>query len=354
MATVATALRPKKLVPNILRALLVGLVPMVTSSPGCGKSDIAHQIAEANELLVIDFRLSQADVTDLNGLPRFNAHGFAEFVPFDFFPLDSTPLPMNPKTNRPYKGWLLFFDEMNAASKQLQAAAYKVVLERRIGNRKLHKNVAIMAAGNRKEDNAVVHDMSSALQSRLIHFELKVHATDWIDWATDFGIDSRILGYIAWRNDSLNTFDPEHTDKTYACPRTWEFTNRIIAKQADVTIDDDLAIIAGTIGGGEAVEFISYCELASKIPKMSSIINDPEFCMVPTEPSQQYAVALMIAKELTTANADKVVTYLRRMNVEQRVIAARIANKRDPLLKKSAQPLRDLLVELAAVQNDDD
>lgn len=42
------------------------LVPMVTGSPGIGKSAIVHQIAQEFGLKVIDLRLSQCDPTDLN------------------------------------------------------------------------------------------------------------------------------------------------------------------------------------------------------------------------------------------------------------------------------------------------
>lgn len=42
------------------------LVPMLEGSPGSGKSQIIHQIANNYGLKVIDLRLSQCDPTDLN------------------------------------------------------------------------------------------------------------------------------------------------------------------------------------------------------------------------------------------------------------------------------------------------
>lgn len=50
----------------IMRTLKAGLVPMLVSSPGMGKSDIILAIAEKYNLKVIDLRLSQSDPTDLN------------------------------------------------------------------------------------------------------------------------------------------------------------------------------------------------------------------------------------------------------------------------------------------------
>jgi len=57
---------PKQAVTLITDVLRAQLVPILTASPGLGKSDIARQIAKARNLKFIDFRLAQADPTDLN------------------------------------------------------------------------------------------------------------------------------------------------------------------------------------------------------------------------------------------------------------------------------------------------
>jgi len=52
---------------RMLPACIKGkLVPMLTSSPGIGKSDLVRQIAATYNLFVIDLRLSQCDPCDLN------------------------------------------------------------------------------------------------------------------------------------------------------------------------------------------------------------------------------------------------------------------------------------------------
>ena len=50
----------------IIDAFKAGLVPMLTSNPGIGKSDIIRSIADEFKLKVIDLRLSQCDQVDLN------------------------------------------------------------------------------------------------------------------------------------------------------------------------------------------------------------------------------------------------------------------------------------------------
>jgi MoxR-like ATPase len=131
----------------------------------------------------------------------------------DTFPLETDPIPDG------YNGWLLFFDEINSAPKAIQASAYKLVLDRKVGQTKLHKNCAIVAAGNLETDGAIVEEMSTALQSRMVHIELQVDVEQWVAWAQKKGIHHMITSYIQFKPGMLNTFKADHTDKTYACPR---------------------------------------------------------------------------------------------------------------------------------------
>jgi hypothetical protein len=190
-----------------------GLTPMLTSSPGLGKSSIAKQIASNHNLKVIDLRLSQCDVTDLNGFPMISDdRKKASYTPMDTFPLETDELPDG------YDGWLLLLDEINSAAKAVQASAYKLVLDHEVGLNKLHPKVYKMAAGNLKSDGAIVNDLSTAMQSRMVHFGLSLDVDAWVDWATKAGIDFRVIAYINWKPEKLQAFDPNHSDRTFPCP----------------------------------------------------------------------------------------------------------------------------------------
>lgn len=322
---------PSKVREMIVACLKAGLVPDVRSSPGVGKSELMASIAEEYRLKLIDFRLGQADITDLNGLPRFTADGRAEFAPFTNFPLEGDELPDHPDGGK-YEGWLLFFDEVSSAPKQLQAAAYKVLLERMIGNRKLHPQVAMTCAGNLESDRAVVHGMSTALQSRLIHLEMRVDLREWMTWAIKHKVDSRILGFIEFKPDYLHKFDPNHQDKTFACPRTWWFVNKLVNGRP---IDNaDLPLLAGTISAGVAQEFIQFAKIYADLPKMVDILARPDTAPVPSEPSTKYAMATVIADAFEDKTADKLVIYVKRYPVEFQVVMLRMVHARQPALMR--------------------
>lgn len=99
-----------------VKALKANLPILLLSQPGAGKSSLARQLAERFNLEFIDIRLATHDPTDLTGLPRFTDNK-AQFVPFDIFPLESTPLPKGKK------GWLCLCDEITSCSRSMQAAA---------------------------------------------------------------------------------------------------------------------------------------------------------------------------------------------------------------------------------------
>lgn len=333
MSNINFALPPSGVRREVLRCLQAKLVALVRSSPGVGKSDILRSLADEYNLKLYDFRLAQADVTDLNGLPFRTADGRAAFLPFEDFPLEGDPLPLDDDGNE-MDGWLLFFDELTSAPKQLQAAGYKVVLERMIGNRPLHDRVMLVAAGNLDSDKAVTHRMSTALQSRLVHLELRVDHAEWREWAVRAGIDNRILGFLEFKPDYLHQFDPDHQDKTFACPRTWEFASKLVNRR---TIDEtDTPILAGTISQGIAMEFVQFAKIYAELPKVSDIIKDPDKAAIPVEPSTKYAMATHLATHFNKQNAKELVTYLSRYPVEFRVICLRLVHLRDESMMRHA------------------
>lgn len=332
--SVLTACSPKVLIPHLIRSLKARRTPIVRSSPGMGKSDIARKIARDHNLKLIDIRLSQCDPTDLNGLPNFE-NGYAVYTPFVFFPVEGADPGINPETGKPYAGWMLLFDEITSAPKQIQAAAYKIILDRQIGMHDLDRRVVMMAAGNQENDNAVVHQMSTALKSRLVHYDMVVNKDDWIDWAIEHNIDTRITAFISFKPKLLHNFDPETTEHTFPCPRTWEFVHDHIKDYAEIG-QDDFAPIAGCVGPGAANEFIEFCRIYTTLPKISAILANPAGVHIPSEPGIKYALSMMLVEHFDINNADDLLTFLDRLPVEARVICLRTLAQRNQTMLQHA------------------
>ena len=319
---------PVQVSPSQTRDLVIHcfkrkLVPMLHGSPSTSKSSIVRQICEQANLQMIDIRLSQFDPVFLLGLPDINEM-MAHLIPFDIFPLEDAPLPKGKN------GWVIFFDEFNSCTNSVQAASYKIVLDRMVGQAQLHPKARVVLAGNLATDNAIVNEMSTAMQSRVVHLEVKMTKDDWISWAVDAGIDPRVVTFIEHRPSLLHKFDPEHNDKTYPCARTWEFTSHIIK---DAPFERNLLpLVQGTVGEGAGLEFFNYCQLKHHLPSITDIIAKPSECEIPTQPAHKYMLTSLIVESIDSSNADPIMEYLLRLPTEYCYLVVRMAIKMQPEL----------------------
>lgn len=323
--------KPSQAVSMISKVLRAKLVPMLTGSPGEGKSSLIKMVAEQFNLKVIDVRLAQCDPTDLCGFPTINKEtGKAGYMPMDTFPIEGDEIPKG------YSGWLIFFDEANSAPESVIAAAYKIVLDRQVGLHNLHKNVAMVMAGNLETDNAIVNQMSTAMQSRLIHLEMGQDYMEWVDWAMDNDVDHRITDFIKFKPGALYAFNPDHTDKTFGCPRTWEFADRIL-KVTDIDDLDALPLLSGALSEGLAHEFNVFCKIYKTLPKISDIIADPTTIKVPNEPSVLFALTGAISHHAKEDSIGKLMEYVNRLPIEFQVVTLReVLRKTKELISNEA------------------
>ena len=296
------------------QTLKANLVPFLSSSPGIGKSAAVHQLAKRFNLKVIDIRLAQEDPTALGGFPSI-VNGRSTYAPPERFPLEGDKIPDG------YKGWLIFFDEINSAPRSVVSAAYKIVLDRMIGEKHLHPNVRMIAAGNLATDNAIVNEMGTAMRSRVVHIHVTTHADNWLDFAAKAGFDSRVVSYLHYQANKINSFKQfgSSSDETFACERTWEFVSKILkANYPDETtpVPADVApLLAGTVGS-TAYEFVTYTEAFKDLPTIQQVLANPCGCALPVAPAVRYLMTGMLVGNATMDNADKIATYVDRLPKE--------------------------------------
>lgn len=304
-------LEVKDLITDIFKA---GLVPMVHGSPGIAKSDIFHQIANEFNLYLVDVRLAQCDPTDLMGFPTLSEDkSRCDYAPPLTFPIEGDDIPEG------YEGWLILFDELPSAPTSVQSSAYKVVLDKMIGMKNLHEKVFIAGAGNLETDNAIVNRLSTAMQSRLIHLELEVSTKGWLKWANENDIDYRIIAFINFKPELLHKFDPNHSDNTFCCPRTWHFLSKIITGWENIP-REKVALLAGTIGEGPAREFKGFVEIMEELPTLDQMLANPTGMRIPDDPSTLYAITGLLAHNMNKTNIEKLMQLIERLPLEFQII----------------------------------
>src|SRR5210317_282340 len=241
IATVRTV-SPNKAKNSIRHAIAKKRPIFLWGPPGIGKSDIVKQITEnLSNSYLIDVRLSLWEPTDIKGIPYYDANdNVMAWAPPSELPDEDFA--------KQYKTVVLFLDELNSAAPAVQAAAYQLILNRKVGTYKLPDNVVIVAAGNRETDKGVTYRMPAPLANRFVHLELRVDFEDWLTWATENKIHADVVGYLTFAKQDLYDFDPKSSSRAFATPRSWSFVSELL--------DDDLSqstltdLVAGSVGEG--------------------------------------------------------------------------------------------------------
>ena len=251
---------------------------MLWGPPGVGKSQIVAQIGARHAAPVIDIRLSQMEPSDLRGIPFRSGNQVEWAIPA-----------VLPNSDRHGPRGILFLDEITSAPPSVSAAAYQLILDRKLGEYEVPAGWAIFAAGNRQGDRGVTYTMPAPLANRLSHFEVETNLDDWVLWAYRNNIDERVIAFLRFRPELLFDFDPAHNPVAFPSPRSWEFAHRSLHKFADQP-----ALLQGTmqacVGPAAGIELHAFVNSLDKMPDLDSIIEGKEVA-TPDEIDLQYAVA---------------------------------------------------------------
>jgi hypothetical protein len=283
---------PKSAKTSIAFAIKMKRPVFLWGPPGIGKSDIVQQIGSDTEREVIDVRLALWEPTDIKGIPYFDSNaGTMTWAP-------PAELPTDPKSTA-----ILFLDELNSAPPAVQAAAYQLILNRKVGTYVLPKGVDIVAAGNRDGDKGVTYRMPAPLANRFVHLEMKVDFDDWQDWATLNGIHPEVVGYVGYAKQDLYDYDPKSPSKSFATPRSWSFVSDLVSDD-EIDTESLTNLVSGAIGDGLAVKFMAHRKIASKLPKPDDILDGKVKDLEIKEVSAMYSLTVGLCYELKE-RADK-------------------------------------------------
>ena len=225
--------------------LNVGLVRpvFIWGAPGIGKSAIVEEFAHSLGLECVSLLGSQLAPEDIIGVPQIR-DGFSQFCP-----------PRSIARQEPY---VLFLDELNACTSEVQKAFYSLIHERRIGEYHLPEGSIVLGAGNRAQDNAITRPMSSALINRMFHVELTASPRLWLEWAGLHNIHPYVYDYITSRPDHLWSKPPK-SEEPFSTPRAWHMLSDAIHSWGpDIDVDSLRVLAAGCLTPQHATQFLAY------------------------------------------------------------------------------------------------
>lgn len=279
--------RPRDVRTLLARCMAVGRPAMIWGPPGIGKSELIAELGAETGRPVIDMRLLLLEPTDIKGIPYFDPETktMKWAQPADL-----------PSEGSGFENAILFLDEINAAPPSVQAAAYQLILNRRVGEYRLPDGVSMLCAGNRDSDKGVTYRMPSPLANRLVHITMHAEHADWVKWAIGAKVHPDVVGFLSHHKQHLFTFDPKSQDKAFATPRSWTFVSQLLDDQLPESMNTSL--VAGTVGEGLAIEFSAHRKVAAKMPKPEDVLTGKEKTFSIKDLSAMYSLTIAMCYTL--------------------------------------------------------
>tara|TARA_R110000824_G_scaffold135182_2_gene298284 strand:+ start:24 stop:1148 length:1125 start_codon:yes stop_codon:yes gene_type:complete len=366
---------PGQLTGTLATILSAGLVPMVWSAPGVGKSHIINndlvnvydQIAAAvakgrgiklhpGEAQVWERRAGDYDLLDYAGLP-YVEDGIQRRASPDIWP----------GVGASGKVWgLLFLDEFTQAGREKQTVMQRLFDEGRVGDYVLpghHKSdpncerglVLIVLAGNRQSDRANSQGMGTQTGSRVIHTVLEPSVSDWIDWANGNDVDPTVTALVRQCPEYLFKLDPSQKTEvpTGSTPRTLVFLSNLAKQCPPPELETQLYI--GAVGEECARAYIALVHAARSI-NVEEALTNPEGADIPQEVGHQFAAASLLIRRANPDNFANVIRYVERVgeggfaSPEIAVFVVEAIKRRTPLVAETAA-YRDFCLKWADIRS---
>jgi hypothetical protein len=289
---------------KMLRFCPLNVSILISGNHGIGKSAIVRQIADEQGIPCVDFRLSQNDVGDLKGMP-FHIKGRTVFAPPEFFPLkeadaielkDLLGLSEDISLGRYGDRGILFLDEINRANREVQQAAFELVLDRRLNLRSLPEGWRVVAAINGDDSIYTVNEMEPAFLSRFMLIDLNPTKQEWLSWAEgEGGVHDAVTQFIHKKEEYLDP-TPElikeaskrGVEKVHD-RRAWEMLSRTLKKfedehaagnlpRAPLTKNEEayselMLLASAFLGHNAAVAFKTFVEMDYDALDANTILN---------------------------------------------------------------------------------
>ena len=307
------------------------VVPMLWGKPGIGKSDMIRQIGAEYSVPVIDIRLSQCDPVLLSGVPSVE-NGITIW---------NTPT-MWPTVEKDGPEGILFLDEINTAPPTVTAAAYQLILDRRLGNYELPTGWHVVAAGNNAEDRAQINKMGTALANRFAHFEVEEDIHIWSEWAFKEKLHPNLISFLQYRPELLHNMDTTKSLKAFPSPRTWHATDRVYKKS---NADMLFTMIAATVGKPAAVEFSGYLNIFKTLPSLKQMIADPDAVSTNVKASVMFALASLLTQSLDLSNSSELFSIVNRLPIEFQTFIVRSFYDQQPKMVSKIPEITQWLIK---------
>ncbi|MCE9560532.1 MAG: AAA family ATPase [Planctomycetes bacterium] len=232
-----------------------GQTPLLAGATGVGKSTQLEEYARSKELQFRVFDLSLMEPSDLVGLPKLDGN-VTRFQP-----------PASLPTTKDGKG-LLVFEEINRAPQYMRAPCLQMLTARCLNDYRFPSTWKMAAAINPAEDGYDADELDPALESRFVRINVVASPDEWVAWAKEHKVDSRVIEYVL--------SDTQVFDSPASNPRAWTAVARLYEEAEKLGTARGLlrAVIAGCVGAERAASFLKFAKERIKPLDAMTVLKD--------------------------------------------------------------------------------
>jgi hypothetical protein len=229
---------------------------------------------------------------------------------------------------------VLMLDEMGKATKPVKDASLPLLVERRLGNQRLHPDSIVFATTNLGAES-VGDTFQAHHRNRMSFVQMKKPtAQEWVDnWARFNDIAPEVIMWVGERPDVLHSFEDykEPNDNPFIfhprAQRTAFVTHRSLAQASKIVNKRHLytpnaleSALVGTVGAPAALDMQAWIAMGDSLPKRTEIINDPENARMPKEVAGKLMLAYQALNWVDEQTLDPWMDYMARMPREMQAL----------------------------------
>ena len=249
-----------------------------------------------------------------------------------FVPQYSTELPLEGNEDKFPERGLWVHDEITNVEPYMGKALMQLILEKRLGTKRVLPGWKMVAFGNRVKDRSYAQVLAPPLANRFIIVNVEPNLDDWVGWALQNEVHPLGIAFMRFRPNLMHKFDHKlyaAGEMAFPSPRQWTRAFEFVGMKDG---DTRVALIAGCVGSAAALEFEGFARVWEKIPNFDAICKgNGKKEKVPSDQATLLATVTGLVTKSKDETVGNIFEYIKRLPGEYQMLYSKDLIRKDPI-----------------------
>lgn len=229
---------------------------LLMGPPGIGKTAVMKQIAEEEEIGLVEYTLTHHTRQSAVGLPVLEKKMFQgkEYTVTEYTMSEIIAAVYDCIEKQGKENGILFLDEINCVSETLAPTMLQFLQNKIFGAHRLPAGWTIVAAGNPERYNKSVREFDIVTLDRVKKIEIEENYSVWDRYAKKQHVHKGIQSYLQLKRENFYRIEEGQEGGCFVTARGWEDLSRILQSYEEMGI----SVTSELIG-----EYVQYEDVAA-------------------------------------------------------------------------------------------